>query len=323
MCARKRFWCPIAINESKAFVLFDLVSLSTPLIPNTPMRTFIISIEIWIVIRFESGLRTSISLSLFVWPSVAAHLLLLFFRLRMCVCLHFSISTSITHSFTHLSRPWAIYVILLYYISRYASIAWKNDVAFHWRVKRWIERREIGMDRREMETVGSNIKGNNNRIKRETEKIQNSDQRRLRKFKCMTSMEVCSLYLWIEEKSIKFHRKIYRKYKSNITDKWSRIELYKTNKNSRGKKANQTRQKKFATKRKNNVIFQQWLLEIFMVVDDTFFSISFPLFSTHIGPMWPFQSCWVKMSVAMSMLTEKPSGSIWTNQPTAISQAKS
>lgn len=36
---------------------------------------------------------------------------------------------------------------------------------------------------------------------------------------------------------IQFHREIYRKYKSNITDKWSRIEFYKINQKIRAEKA--------------------------------------------------------------------------------------
>lgn len=66
--------------------------------------------------------------------------------------------------------------------------------------------------------------------------------------------------------------------------------------------------------------FQQWLPEIFMDVDVEFFFILIPLFS-HIEPMWTFQCSWIKMSFAMSMLTEKLSVSKWTvfNRPTVTS----
>lgn len=110
---RKRFWCPIAINESQSMWLVFLRHLFW----NTPMRTFIISIEIWIVIQIEWAILSSISrflfLSRFLCHTMATgsrlYLLsiIIFPRIRMWVCLFFNffqISTS--NSFAQ-SVTWA------------------------------------------------------------------------------------------------------------------------------------------------------------------------------------------------------------------------
>lgn len=172
--------------------------------------------------------------SLFIiWTSVTIHSLSwLFSSANECVCI-FRFQQA--HTRIHSLEPATTRLCCIFYTTfvdvrkSYGKMMRLFIGASNYELKRpgTMVRREIGI------VVINNIRESN----KQNECAKNAKQRG----------EV-GMYEWLEwwsvdcasgagDDGIQLHREIYRKYKSNITDKWSRIEFCKTNRNIRAEKA--------------------------------------------------------------------------------------